>query len=248
MDQTAGDEGIWREKFLWAAIGISLVAHLLWALVWQQDDVVEFSLTSSQQQVVSVSFSQARPPQAVRPIDREHPPVVEEEAQPIIKHELQPIVNRQPEPVVKKESQPVIHKAPQPVEPPTVRREEQQKPTPIDEPKPVTMQEPEVTPRIAEPAAIRVVRQPSFRAAPVAPVYPMLALKRRWQGEVLIRALVDRAGQTLEVHVRRSSGYPLLDESAVAAVSKWQFEASAEDGEPVISWVEVPVNFSISQR
>lgn len=95
------------------------------------------------------------------------------------------------------------------------------------------------------PASVKVVQQASFRESPQPPNYPRIALKRGWQGEVLIQALVDASGATQEIKLIRSSGYEMLDASAIAAVAQWQFQASMEDGDYVASWVEVPVDFTI---
>lgn len=48
--------------------------------------------------------------------------------------------------------------------------------------------------------------------------YPRLAALRGWEGEVRLRLKVARKGQLLGVQVDRSSGYPVLDEHALAMV------------------------------
>jgi len=90
-----------------------------------------------------------------------------------------------------------------------------------------------------------VRKNPSFSRPPIAPSYPRLAIKRRWQGEVLVQALVSALGETEKVRLKRSSGFELLDKSALAAVKHWQFQAYVEQGRSVASWVEVPVDFTL---
>ncbi|HBC56320.1 MAG TPA: energy transducer TonB, partial [Gammaproteobacteria bacterium] len=75
--------------------------------------------------------------------------------------------------------------------------------------------------------------------------YPRQALRRHQQGEALIRVLVNAEGNTQNVFLQRSSGYAILDRSALHAVKGWNFVAAEEDGEPIDAWVEVPVAFKI---
>ncbi len=94
---------------------------------------------------------------------------------------------------------------------------------------------------------IPVVSEVSYREPPQPPVYPRLALRKRQQGVVWVRALVNTAGETREVKIERSSGYVMLDRSALNAVKKWVFDSAQVNGEFVTAWVEVPVEFSINR-
>jgi protein TonB len=96
-------------------------------------------------------------------------------------------------------------------------------------------------------ASLPVVKQAGFRSRPSPPVYPKLSLRKRQQGEALVQALVNQAGETQEVKLVRSSGYPLLDKSALRAVEIWEFKAALVDNVPVMAWVEVPVAFQINR-
>jgi len=57
--------------------------------------------------------------------------------------------------------------------------------------------------------------------------------------------LVNEQGVTERVELVESSGYTLLDRSALAAVSGWSFAAAESDGLYQRAWVQVPVNFTI---
>lgn len=46
--------------------------------------------------------------------------------------------------------------------------------------------------------------------------YPRIAAMRGWEGEVRLRLKVARKGQLLSIHLDRTSGYPVLDEHALA--------------------------------
>lgn len=51
-------------------------------------------------------------------------------------------------------------------------------------------------------------------------VYPVMARRMGWQGHVLLGFQIDGAGSIQRVHVKRSSGYAILDDSAMAALHK----------------------------
>jgi len=94
-------------------------------------------------------------------------------------------------------------------------------------------------------AVLPVITDPRFRQTPNPPVYPSRARQLGQQGEALIRARVDLAGNPAEVILWRSSGFALLDRAALAAVRQWQFEPARRDGQPIAAWVEVPIRFSL---
>ncbi len=50
--------------------------------------------------------------------------------------------------------------------------------------------------------------------------YPLIALKRGWQGEVLLTFDVDSDGRISHVQISRSSGYRALDEAALRALDQ----------------------------
>jgi len=77
------------------------------------------------------------------------------------------------------------------------------------------------------------------------PEYPRLAVRRGYEGVVLMDVLVSREGRVKELRLFRSSGYPVLDRSAMAAVKGWVFEAGRREEEKVEMWVKVPVRFQL---
>lgn len=77
------------------------------------------------------------------------------------------------------------------------------------------------------------------------PAYPLAARRRGMQGRVLLAAHVRMDGVCAEVHLKQSSGYALLDESALEAVRHWRFLPAQRGGVAIDSWVEVPVNFRL---
>lgn len=78
------------------------------------------------------------------------------------------------------------------------------------------------------------------------PTYPRLARKRGQEGTVTLQILVNREGGIDKLEIETSSGFGLLDRSAVSAVKKWQFEPGRQGEERVAMWVRVPVIFKLN--
>jgi protein TonB len=75
------------------------------------------------------------------------------------------------------------------------------------------------------------------------PTYPPIARAARAQGEVIIDAIIDEHGEVTEA--RAISGPGLLIPAALAAVSKWTYQPTLLNGEPVSVQMHVIVNFMI---
>ena len=77
------------------------------------------------------------------------------------------------------------------------------------------------------------------------PVYSLKAREKGYQGEVLLRVEVLSNGRVGQVEVKKSSGYEVLDQSALVAVKKWKF-IPARKGEVAIPfWVNIPIKFQL---
>ncbi|MBN1366056.1 MAG: energy transducer TonB [Syntrophaceae bacterium] len=75
------------------------------------------------------------------------------------------------------------------------------------------------------------------------PVYPEIARVRGYEGIVLVSAEILPDGRVGEVKIQRSSGYAILDQSAIQAVKPWKFEPAKKSGNPFTAWVELPIKF-----
>lgn len=95
-------------------------------------------------------------------------------------------------------------------------------------------------------AAVSVDLNAAYRLNP-APDYPPIALRRGWEGTVRLRVTLDIQGHPSRVDLAASSGHPLLDESALAAVRRWQFRPATRLGEAVVATVEVPIVFKLKR-
>ena len=75
------------------------------------------------------------------------------------------------------------------------------------------------------------------------PVYPQIAQSARVQGVVIIEATIDRTGKVTQTRVLRS--VPLLDQAALDAVRKWEYEPTLVNGVAVPVIVTVTVKFTL---
>lgn len=81
-----------------------------------------------------------------------------------------------------------------------------------------------------------------------APPYPYAAIRRQQQGLVILEAVIDKAGRPTSVEIRESSGFPLLDQSALRTVRRWKFDAAHIGFLPVQSRIVIPIRFTLDNR
>jgi TonB family protein len=91
-----------------------------------------------------------------------------------------------------------------------------------------------------------VQAEPNYAVNPKPP-YPRLAIRRGYEGTVtlLIEVLAD--GSVREVEILSSSGYSILDRSALKTVRKWRFIPGRRGQKPVTTKVKVPVVFRLKK-
>ncbi|MBS1186824.1 MAG: hypothetical protein H6R04_842 [Burkholderiaceae bacterium] len=77
------------------------------------------------------------------------------------------------------------------------------------------------------------------------PEYPLLARQNDEQGTVLLRVLVSENGRASKVQLAQSSGYPLLDQSALSAVQSWRFRPATRNSQPVAEWYRLAIPFKL---
>ena len=148
---------------------------------------------------------------------------------------------------------------PPPKEPPKPARLE--RPRPIDKPQPqqLVAEAPITSP--AEPVAPSpppVAEAPPARpAGPVslgselavacpersAPAYPPLSRRLNEEGKVVLRVELDEQGNVGSARVATASGFPRLDEAALAAVKTWRCNPARRDGQPVRAVALQPFKF-----
>ena len=77
------------------------------------------------------------------------------------------------------------------------------------------------------------------------PVYPAAARRRGMQGVVLLKVNVNNKGNVEKLDVLQSSGYKVLDLSAVNSVKHWKFIPAKIGEDSVSSVIEIPIKFSL---
>ena len=205
----------------------------------------------------SPSKEPAQPEAAALPPDNPPPAASEppETAAPSLP-EPEPSVAAPPEP------------APVPQPPPNPRATSRPRAEPRPPPAPAPRKrEPLAAPSAAPPTAGQPQPQPS--SAPVAnqqafaplipprpvsglasnrkPEYPIEARSRRQQGRVLLRVQVSASGDAASVDIVSSSGHPILDQAARAAVRAWRFVPATRGGTAVAASADVPIEFRMDE-
>lgn len=179
------------------------------------------------------------------------PPMIEEPPVPEVVLELARPAPPAPAPPVERPPKPQPQSQPQP--------RVEQAPTPLPKPEPVQQA---VSPPQAEPLApappapakpappVERVTEPLGHAGYLnnpAPVYPPLALRRGWEGQVLLRVRVLASGRPASVELQQSSGFPPLDEAAIRTVKQWLFRPAKRGATPIDGWATVPIDFRLSK-
>jgi len=75
------------------------------------------------------------------------------------------------------------------------------------------------------------------------PIYPAIAKLRGYEGVVLVNAEILPDGRVGSMAISKSSGYTILDKSAMEAVKLWKFEPAKKAGKPFAVRVKLPIKF-----
>jgi protein TonB len=87
--------------------------------------------------------------------------------------------------------------------------------------------------------------EPAMILSQPQPVYPPLARSVRIQGDVVLRAIIDKEGGVAELQV--VSGHPILAQAALAAVRAWRYRPTLLNGEPVEVETTITVTFLLGR-
>ena len=101
---------------------------------------------------------------------------------------------------------------------------------------------------LASVPSAQIIREaiPVYRKNP-PPQYPRVARRRGYQGTIVLEVLVNREGRVEKLRVFQSSGYTVLDKSAIRSVKGWLFEPGRRGDEKVAMWVKLPVRFQLKE-
>ena len=181
-------------------------------------------------------------PMEIKPLPRKVPEMALEIAPPPPPPQVEP-----PKPVPQA-VQPKAAPRPLPANLPVV-----QNPVPNSDPSPDAVQVAQATPPAPPapppPPAPEPITEPKGFAGYLnnpAPSYPSVAQLHRLQGRVVLKVHVLASGQPDSVDVAQSSGYDVLDQAAVKAVTGWVFDPAKRGTKPIDGWVTVPINFKLS--
>ncbi|MFH0789764.1 MAG: energy transducer TonB, partial [Pseudomonadota bacterium] len=77
------------------------------------------------------------------------------------------------------------------------------------------------------------------------PYYPATAREQGWQGTARLKVLILKNGSVGSLEIEQSSGFSILDQSALKGVKEWKFYPGQKDGQPTEMWVRIPVTFRL---
>ena len=90
---------------------------------------------------------------------------------------------------------------------------------------------------------IPVVR-PKYDRNP-KPLYPRIARRKGYEGIVVLKVEILPDGRVGETLVKKSSGYPVLDRSALKTVKQWRFVPAKRGEDRKRMWAEIPIRFEL---
>jgi protein TonB len=77
------------------------------------------------------------------------------------------------------------------------------------------------------------------------PPYPITAKRRKIEGYVKVRLLVDATGKVSKVTVVASSPPGVFDKVVRRTVSGWRFKPGTKNGKAVSNWVNQTIQFQL---
>ena len=79
----------------------------------------------------------------------------------------------------------------------------------------------------------------------VAPTYPTELRKAKVEGMVTLVFVLDETGRVEDPRVENSSR-PEFEKPALEAIRKWRFRPGEKDGQPVRSYIRIPMKFRVA--
>lgn len=236
--------GVLKKQHVLLLVAVSFVLHggAWWLMQQAKAPVPE---VAPQVPEMTVELTSPTPPSPEPPPPEPPPPPPP--PPPPAPEEDPDAVKPPPKPVVKKVEKPKPVPKPQPLkkpEPPT---------PPAPAPTPAQSAPPSPSPAPAAPAAAPGPVKESAAVSGLAslgnppPEYPSLALRRNWEGTVVLRIKVLPNGRAGTVEVTRSSGKQQLDDAAVEAVRNWKFIPAKRGDTPIEGFATQTIDFKLPQ-
>jgi protein TonB len=79
----------------------------------------------------------------------------------------------------------------------------------------------------------------------VAPTYPEALRKAKVEGQVTLIFVLDETGRVEDPRVENSTR-PEFEKPALDAIRKWRFSPGQKDGQPVRTYIRVPLRFRVA--
>lgn len=77
------------------------------------------------------------------------------------------------------------------------------------------------------------------------PDYPARSVENAEQGMAVVSVYILKNGRVGQAQIEQSTGFEMLDRSALAAVSQWIFEPASSSSRITEAWFKVPVKFQL---
>lgn len=129
-------------------------------------------------------------------------------------------------------------------------------PSPVPSPTPAPAAEPTPTAAAAPAAAAGPAREtmevsapknvPTLQCAFVKPDYPSMSRRRGESGTAYVHFVVGVTGKIESIDLQKSSGYPRLDEAALAAMRATTCRPYIENGQAIRAARTQPYNFGLT--
>lgn len=97
---------------------------------------------------------------------------------------------------------------------------------------------------LSSSGAGQVTEKPGYLKNPPPP-YPAEAIRKSQEGLVMLSVWVSRSGTVQKAEISQSSGFAVLDQSALKTVKKWKFNPARSGALAVESQVNIPVRFRL---
>ncbi|MCK6375782.1 energy transducer TonB [Zoogloea sp.] len=151
-----------------------------------------------------------------------------------------------PTPVPRRRPTPLPPKAP-----PSERAVAASPPEPAAQPQAATA----AVAQAAPPAAAPEAKQPAAPVTPPradaamlnnpAPAYPAQSRRLHEEGRVLFDVYILPNGSVGQIKLKRSSGFPRLDDAALEAIRRWRYVPAKRGDEPIPYWYVQPLDFQL---
>ena len=89
---------------------------------------------------------------------------------------------------------------------------------------------------------------PYLISTPRAISYPRWAIRQGWEGELVLALEILENGSVGRYRVMKSTGYKLLDETAIKSVKDWKFSPAVKGGKPLSTCIQIPVLFQLQNE